>query len=130
MKTLIAYMLCPTAFVPASVSGGPTFLEKIVKLGMERYSRTPWAHGIALSLTHDRSGSGYEMVDTLRRLEGRPYPAYRDVEGSWTFGGQVLLLSFARLETVQEAHLAWNNELFVTRREQEKCVQISLPPGS
>ncbi|CAN0052268.1 unnamed protein product, partial [Laminaria digitata] len=33
-----------------------------------------------------RSGQAHQLIDALRRNEGRPYPAYKDIEGSWVFG--------------------------------------------
>ena len=35
-----------------------------------------------------RSGSAQQLIDSLRRMDNRPYPAYKDIEGSWTFSGQ------------------------------------------
>lgn len=32
------------------------------------------------------------MIDILRRLEGKSYPGYKDIEGSWVFREQVLVV--------------------------------------
>lgn len=40
-------------------------------------------------LVGGRNGEAYQLMETLRRIEGKPYPAYRDTEGTWRFGGQV-----------------------------------------
>ncbi|CAM9223865.1 unnamed protein product [Pylaiella littoralis] len=40
------------------------------------------------SRSTNRSGSAQQLIDSLRRMDNRPYPAYKDTEGSWKFSGQ------------------------------------------
>jgi len=43
-----------------------------------------------------REGTGSQLADELRRLDGRPYPAYKDLIGSWNMGDFTLLLDKAQ----------------------------------
>ncbi|CAM9766723.1 unnamed protein product [Scytosiphon promiscuus] len=41
-----------------------------------------------VSRSAKRSGDAQQLIDSLRRMENRPYPSYKDIEGSWMFSGQ------------------------------------------
>ena len=41
-------------------------------------------------------GSDGDLNAALRRLEGKSYPAYHDIEGAWSFPGFIFILDRAQ----------------------------------
>ncbi|CAK0781040.1 hypothetical protein CVIRNUC_005266 [Coccomyxa viridis] len=78
-------------------------------------------------LAHSR-GSHADLSSALQRLEGRPYPAYHDMEGAWSFPGFTFILDRAqsdpfaqpsRCRILVPAHVAgFPAELRSSRRRQ------------
>ena len=75
-------------------------------------------------LAHSR-GSHADLSSALQRLEGRPYPAYHDMEGAWSFPGFTFILDRAQSDPFAQPSRC----RILVRSELNRCLRLVAPLG-